>query len=206
MNPNPREARDRGARSRASRYPRDYPWSDSRVRDAAVVGVVRPSALHSEGTGSECDVLCTPGAADTLPSALVGVLGAATVGPAARRILVGDGLGVLVPHHDGDAVEVARAAGIDVVLAAACPQIGHVWSVREREVAVRRGDTDIRVTVVIVPGTEVSAGGVEAIRVGSGRGHDDVLCVAVGGRRGVAEVSRRLHGLSAKLECRGVAG
>src|SRR5690349_14709436 len=37
----------------------DQAWSDSRVRDAAVVGVVRPGALHSKGTGGECDVLRT---------------------------------------------------------------------------------------------------------------------------------------------------
>src|SRR5262249_61213736 len=74
--------------------------------------VVGPGGLHREGAGRQREVERPAAGARGDPGALVGVLQAAGVGPAAGRVLVGDRLGVLVAVHDGHAVPQARAAGV----------------------------------------------------------------------------------------------
>src|SRR5262249_47017281 len=90
---------------------------------------------------------------------------------------------------------------VDEVLAAAAAGVGDVGSVGKGDVTIRRGDGAAGqggVAVVVVPGAETAARGVEAVRVGPGRRDDDVLRVAVRGRGGVAEVARRLDRLAAQ--------
>src|SRR5204862_1903776 len=106
--------------------------ADDGVRDLAAVAVVAPGALHRERAGGEAHVLRAAGAAGQ-PRALVGVLLTGGVGPAAGRVLVGDGLGVLVALDHGDAVEGAGRAGVDEVLAAGGARVGDVRHVRERD-------------------------------------------------------------------------
>src|SRR5205807_9575083 len=109
---------------------------DDRVADltaaAAAVEVIRPGRLDRERAGRQGDVL--RGALPRGdPGALVAVLVARGVGPAAGWELVGDRLGVLVALDDRDAVERARRADVDEVLAAGAPHVGHVRHVRERD-------------------------------------------------------------------------
>src|SRR5262245_31250315 len=99
---------------------------NDRVRDPAVGRVIRPRALHGKRSGGEGDVLGTAGATNAIPRAFVGVFRAGAVSPAAGRVLVGDGLRVLVSHHDRHAVKVARGASVDIVLATAGTEIGHI--------------------------------------------------------------------------------
>src|SRR6185503_20166362 len=120
------------------------------------------------------------------PGALVGVLlGVAEVGPAAGRVLVGDGLGVLVALDDGEAVQGAGRTGVHEVLATAGADVEQVGQVGQRHVTDRRGDA--QVAVPVVPGAE--AVGLVVVRVGALGREDDVLRVPVQGGRGVAEVA-----------------
>src|SRR5437763_9786268 len=89
-----------------------------RVRDVALVGVVRPGALHRVRAIAHGHVRGRP-LAGADPGALIAILLAQQGGPAARRILIGHRLGVLMAIHDGEAVEQTRGAGVDEVLAAA---------------------------------------------------------------------------------------
>src|SRR5215469_3839617 len=82
----------------------------------AAGAVVGPGGLHGERAGGQGEVERPTAGARRDPGALVGVLRAGGVGPAAGRVLVGDGLGVLVTVHDGHAVLQACAAGVDEVL------------------------------------------------------------------------------------------
>src|SRR2546429_2824875 len=87
-----------------------------RVRDVALVGVVRPGALHRVRAIAHAHVRGRP-LAGADPGALIAILLAQQGGPAAGRILIGHRLGVLVAVHDGEAVEQTRGAGVDEVLA-----------------------------------------------------------------------------------------
>src|SRR6185437_15258675 len=111
------------------------------------------------------------GAGTLAPRAQVAVLLARRrVGPAACRVLVGDGLGVLVPVDDRDAVKRARAAGVDEVLAAGRADVHGVGHVGERDVTHRGADA--HVAVPVVPGTEPA--GLVVVRVRAMR-RDDVV-------------------------------
>src|SRR6266513_2059894 len=87
-----------------------------RVRDVALVGVVRPGALHRVRAIAHAHVRGRP-LAGADPGALIAILLAQQGGPAAGRILIGQRLGVLVAVHDREAIEQARRAAIDEVLA-----------------------------------------------------------------------------------------
>src|SRR5438445_13333419 len=94
----------------------------SGVGDLAGALVVAPGRLHRERPGAERDVLRLAGAGGD-PRALVGVLLALDVGPAAGRELVGDRLGVLVAEDHGETIGVAGGAGVDEVLPAGRPHV-----------------------------------------------------------------------------------
>src|SRR6476620_4732700 len=106
------------------------------ARAGAAGAVVGPGGLHGEGAGGQREVERAAAGTRGDPGTLVGVFRAGGVGPAAGRVLVGDGLGVLVAVHDGDAVLQARAAGVDEVLAAGGAQVGDVGHVGEGDVTV----------------------------------------------------------------------
>src|SRR6476620_2418361 len=114
---------------------------DGRVGDLAtalaVVGVVGPGGLDRVGPGRERDVLrgALPGGD---PGALVGVLEAGPVGPAANGELVGDGLGVFVFLDTRTTVGHAVGGRVDEVRATAGAQVRDVGHVGEGQVAVRR--------------------------------------------------------------------
>src|SRR5207253_10355560 len=113
------------------------PSVHDRVRDVALVGVVRPGALHRVGAVAHAHV--RRGALTRAdPRALVTVfLARELVGPAAGRILVGHGFGVLVTVHDREAIESSGRAAVDEILTAACAEIGDVREVGEGRSAVR---------------------------------------------------------------------
>src|SRR2546430_10256619 len=87
-----------------------------RVRDVALVGVVRPGALHRVRAIAHGHVRGRP-LAGADPGALIAILLAQQGGPAAGRVLIGQRLGVLVAVHDRDAIEQARRYAYDTVLA-----------------------------------------------------------------------------------------
>src|SRR5207244_10958050 len=174
------------------------PSVHDRVRDVALVGVIRPGALHRISAVAHAHV--RRGALTRAdPRALVTVfLARELVGPAAGRILVGHGFGVLVTVHDREAIESSGRAAVDEILTAALAEIGDVRHVGERQIAVRGSR-------VVVPGAEVRGGRVEAVRVGAGGRDDHVLHVAVGGGRGVAEVGSGPGRLRRQLRGGGIA-
>src|ERR1700724_3328066 len=168
--------------------------------------VVAPGGLHREGASGRGEVERPARGPGRDPGALVAVLGAAGVGIAAGRVLVGDGLRVLVALDDGDAVLGPGAAGVDEARPAGGARVGDVGQVRERDVAVggtHRAAAERAVAVVVVPGAE--SVGQPPVRVGAGRGDDDVLRVPVGGCGGVAEVAGGVDRLHAELVAGGRA-
>src|ERR1035438_6370988 len=167
---------------------------------AAARGVIRPGALHREGTSGQGQVGDPAAGPRGYPGALIGVLAATGVSPAAGWVLVGEGLGVLVALNDRDAVLGARAAGVDEVRTAGATHVSDIRAVGESDVPVGGGRPDAWVAVPVVPGAEPPGRGVEAIGVSPGRGDDDVLGVPVGRGGGVAEMGGRIDGLRAELE------
>src|ERR1700746_3341206 len=83
-----------------------------RVRNLALAGIVRPGALHRVGTVPHADIRRGALAAAN-PGALIAVLLSGGGGPAAGRILIGEGLGVLVAADDRKAVERSRGTRVD---------------------------------------------------------------------------------------------
>src|SRR2546421_7153925 len=126
------------------------------VRYLAFVGVVRPGALHRVRAVAHAHVrrgALTGGDPGALVRVLLAGLG---IGPAARRVLIGQDLGVLVAADDREAIEDAGGAAVDEVRAAARPEVRHVRQVRVRDVPERGGGE-------IVPAAE-SSGGAGAVR------------------------------------------
>src|SRR5450432_934897 len=100
--------------------------SDNSVAEVTgAVAVVGPGGLHGEGAGGQGQV-GRWSARSLAPCAQVAVLLAGRAGPAARRVLVGDGLGVLMAVHDRHAVQGAGAAGVDEVHATGGASVGGV--------------------------------------------------------------------------------
>src|SRR5215467_12527097 len=165
---------------------------------AAAARVIRPRGLDREGAVAGGQVERPALGPGRDPGALVAVLRAEPVGPAASRVLVRAGLGVLVTLDDRDAVE--RAVAVDEVLPARGAGVGDVGQVGERDIPVGGGHAAAAeggVAVVVVPGAEPL--GLVVVGVGAVRGDDDVLGVAVGGGGGVAEVGRRVDRLDTEL-------
>src|SRR5436305_12459020 len=124
----------------------------------AASGRVRPGGLHGEPPGGQREHERAATAARVDPGTLVGVLLAGEVGPAAGRVLVGDGLGVLVPLHDREAVAPAAGTGADEMRPAGGTHVGDVGHVGERDGAVvggHRAAAEGGVAVVVVPGAEL---------------------------------------------------
>src|SRR5580704_17504805 len=124
-----------------------------------------------------------------------------------RRVLIGDGLGVLVALDDRHAVQRARAARVHEVLATGCAKVVDVGEVGESNVTVGRAHWSAAeggVAVVVVPGAEALL--LPLVRVRAGGGDDDVLSVAVRRGRGVAEVRGGIDRLDAELMASGLRG
>src|SRR6185437_14061159 len=168
------------------------------VADVAPVGVVAPGALHRVAAVAHAHVgRLALAAAD--PGALVSVLLAAGGGPATGRVLVGDGLGVLVALDDGEAIQGAGRTRVHEVLAAAGADVEQVGQVGQCDVAIGRADTEV--TVSVVPGAETI--GLVVVRVGALGREDDVLRVAVQRAGGVAEVAGGADRLGSHLRFAG---
>src|SRR5262249_10934490 len=98
----------------------------NRMRNLALLGVVRPCALHRERTGRQRHIrhLVSPRAD---PGARISVLLTGNrVGPAARRELIGERLGVLVAGHDREAIQYTLGSAVDEIDATAATGIAYV--------------------------------------------------------------------------------
>src|SRR5437879_8309410 len=106
--PRPRARRRRSSRKKKGRARRPFGMTKAeqlqdRVRDIALVGVIRPGALHGVRAIAHAHVRGRS-LAGADPGALIAILLAREGGPAAGRILIGHRLGVLVAVHDGKAI------------------------------------------------------------------------------------------------------